>query len=354
MADAYKIGKIWGIDIELHWTFIALLLVTLWLSLPTGFLFVLIVLLFLCVLIHELSHSFVSMRNGIRVSRIVLLPLGGVSIIDISEIDPRIEFNIAVAGPLMSLLLGAIFGFFVAFSPPGSLTEVLQFLFEINILLGAFNLLPAFPTDGGRVFRSWLERKYDEYKATMITIKASNVTMGLFILGTLAYVLIITAPFYSKEFIFLWDLLIVFFLYNGAQQEKQTIEIKRETRGVKLRSLATKRFVLVAPSSSVQELYQTVKRTREHMLITKLGDGYAYVNLLRKERLRPEMWARDLAVKIPSVDMNENIIDALESMESNESGLAAVTHKGKLVGIVTISHIQAFLSLHILRGHSRK
>ncbi len=354
MADAYKIGRIWGIDIELHWTFIGLLLLTLWLSLPSGFLFLLIVLLFACVLIHELSHSFVSLVNNVRVSRIVLLPLGGVSIIDISEIDPRIEFNIAVAGPLMSLLLGALFGFLAVFSPPGVVTEVLQFLFEINILLGVFNLLPAFPTDGGRVFRSYLERKYNEYTATMMTIKASNIVMGLFIAGTFVFVLLINAPFYYKEFVFLWNLLIVFFLYNGAQQEKQTMEIKRESKGVRLSNLASKHFVLVKPSSNVQELYNAVKQTREHLLITKLDGGYAYVNLLRKEKLKPDLWARDMAIKIPSVDVNENIVDALESMESNESGIAAVTRRGRLVGVVTLSHIQAFLSLHILRARKGK
>lgn len=354
MAGSYKIGRIWGIDIELHWTFIALLVVTLLLSLPSGFLFVLIVLLFVCVLIHELSHSFVSLSNKIRVSRIVLLPLGGISIIDAVDIDPHIEFNIAIAGPLMSLLLGSLFGFLVVFSPPGPMTELLQFLFEINILLGVFNLLPAFPTDGGRVFRSWLERKYNEYRATMLTIKASNIVMGLFIAGTLVFVLLISAPFYYKEFVFLWNLLIVFFLYNGAQSEKAVMEVKRQTKGVNLEHLATKRFVFVKPDSDAQQLYDTVKRTREHLLITRLGDGYAYVNLLKREKLRPGMLARDIAAKIPSVDIRENIVDALESMESNEAGIAAVTRHGKLVGVVTLSHIQAFLSLHVLRAGRHK
>ncbi len=349
MAEAYKIAKIWGIDIELHWTLAALLLVAFVIGVYSDiFIFILITLLFVCVLIHELSHSFVALQNRVKVSRIILLPLGGASIIDVSSLSPDLEFNISIAGPLMSLLLGAVFGFLVLFAPPGALTEILQSLFLLNLLLGGFNLLPAFPTDGGRVFRSYLERKYDEYRATALTVTASKIVMLLFMVATVIYVLMITAPFAYKEFFFLWDLFIAFFLYSGAQQEMQTMEIKRESKGVKLRSLATKHFVLVSPSSSIGDLYQAVKRTREHLLITKLEGGYAYVNILRKERLKPNMWARDIAVMIPSVDMNENIVDALGSMESNESGIAAVTHKGKLVGVVTISHIQAFLSLHVL------
>ncbi len=355
MADAYKIGKIWGIDIELHWTFVALLLVTLFISLYSGpFLFVIIVLLFACVLIHEFAHSYVSLKNNIRVSRIMLLPLGGVSMIDTTEIAPGIEFNISIAGPLMSFLLGAIFGVLVVFSPPGSITELLQLLFLLNVLLGGFNLLPAFPMDGGRVFRSYLERKYDEYKATQLTIRASNVVLALLIIGTLAYLLVVNAPFASKEFDFLWTLLIAFFVYSGSQGEKQMMEVKRQSRGVRLSSLASKRFVFVDDNSDLQKLYGAVRKTKEHLLITKVGDDYAYVNLLRKERLKPETFARDIAVKIPSVDANENIVDALESMETNESGLAAVTRKGKLVGVVTLSHIQAFLSLHMARAGKHK
>ncbi|MCL5239480.1 MAG: site-2 protease family protein [Candidatus Marsarchaeota archaeon] len=356
MADALKIARIWGIDIDLHWTFIALLLVTLYISIYSSLiLFVIIVLLFVCVLVHELAHSFVSLRNGIPVSRIMLLPLGGVSIIDLANIDPRVEFNIAIAGPLMSFLLGAVFGLLSVLSPIGPVTSLLQTLFLLNILLGGFNLLPAFPTDGGRVFRSYLERKHDEYVATELTVKASNIILGLFVLGTVAYVLLIDAPFYSKEFIFLWNLLIVFFLYGGARQEKQMMEIKRRSRGIKLGTLATRHFALVKPESNVKEMYDKVRLSKEHLLITKLRGGtYAYINLLGKTALRPGALAGDVAVKIPSVDSGENIVDALETMESNEAGIAAVTRRGKLVGIVTISHIQAFLSLHALRAQSQK
>jgi Zn-dependent protease len=357
MADAYKIWKIWGIDIELHWTFIALLLVTFFISIQSGlFLFVIIVLLFACVLIHELAHSYVSLRNGIRVSRIVLLPLGGVSMIDTTEIDPRIEFNISIAGPLMSFLLGSIFGMLAIFTPPGALTELLQLLFLLNMLLGGFNLLPAFPMDGGRVFRSYMERKHDEYRATQLTISASNVVLALLIVGTLVYVIAInpSLSLYSKEFTFLWTLLIAFFVYSGAQSEKEMMEVKKQSRGVRLRSLASNRFAFVDANSDVQKLYDTVRKTREHILITRLDGSYAYVNLLRKEKLRPDTLARDIAIKIPSVDIRENIVDALESMESNESGIAAVTQRGKLVGVVTLSHIQAFLSLHVLKQRRGK
>ena len=126
MADAsLGIGKIFGVAVELHWTFIALLLITLLLS---PYAFVLIALLFVCVLIHELLHCIVSMRNGINVRKIILLPIGGASIIDQVSIAPEVEFNVAIAGPLMSLLLGVAFGAMVVIAPPGIANQILQFL----------------------------------------------------------------------------------------------------------------------------------------------------------------------------------------------------------------------------------
>ncbi len=353
MPGSYKIGSVWGIDIELHWTFVALLLLTFVLSLPSGFLFLIIVLLFVCVLIHELSHSFVALRNKVKVKRIVLLPLGGASMIDQTAMRPDVEFNIAVAGPLMSVLLGALFGFLVVFAPAGIATQLLQFLFEINILLGVFNLLPAFPTDGGRVFRSYLERKYDAYRATLLTIKAGNIVMALFLLGTVAYVLVISAPFYYKEFVFLWDLLIVFLLYGGSQAEKEAMELKRRTKGMKLIDVVSRNFVEVKPETRLDALYDVVKASKEHMFITKLGGSYAYVDFFKKEKLRSgSSTVSQLATRIPEISAGSDLADALGALESSGLGVAAVVSRHRLVGIVTLSHLQAFLSLHMLRSRN--
>ena len=163
------IGKIAGINIELHWMFILLIALFFFISPLLGLIWI---LLFVCVLIHELSHSITARRNGIKVVKIVLLPIGGASMIEEINIDPRVEFNIAIVGPIMSLFLGGLFGILVLFTPPGMITFIVQYLFVINIFLGIFNILPAFPMDGGRVLRSYLENKHNFYEATMLTAKA--------------------------------------------------------------------------------------------------------------------------------------------------------------------------------------
>jgi Zn-dependent protease len=348
---SFGIGRIFGIEIELHWTFIALMVLTLLLS---SYAFVLFALLFICVLIHELSHSVVALRNKVDVTKIVLLPIGGASVINDIEIDPRVEFNLAIAGPMMSLLLASIFGMAVAIFPPGITGQTLNFLFEINALLGVFNLLPAFPTDGGRVFRSYLEKKYDEYKATVLTIKASKYVMAIYAIGTLVYVMLISAPLYYKEFVFLWNILVVVFLYGGAESESDLNDLRMETKGISIRDVISSHYKFVDPRKSVEELYDIVKKTKEHLLITKIGKDYAYVNLLRKEKLKYANTAGDITTKIPNLDLHSNIIDALEIMETNEIGLVAVTSRGKLIGIVMLPHLNTFLSLHVLNKRRKR
>jgi Zn-dependent protease len=350
-SGSYGIGRIFGIEIELHWTFIALMVLTLLLS---PYAFILIALLFICVLIHELSHSVVALRNKVNVTKIVLLPIGGASIINDIEIDPKVEFNLAIAGPMMSLLLASIFGMAVAIFPPGVTSQTLNLLFEINVILGVFNLLPAFPTDGGRVFRSYLEKKYDEYKATVLTIKASKYVMAIYTIGTLVYVMLISAPFYYKEFVFLWNMLVVVFLYGGAESESELNELRMQTKEISIRDVISSHYKFVDSRKTVEELYGIVKKTKEHLLITKVGKDYAYVNLLRKEKLRSANTAGDITTKIPTLDLHSNIIDALEIMETNEIGLVAVTSRGKLIGIVTLPHLNTFISLHVLNKRRKR
>ena len=347
---SYKIGKILGINIELDASFIILLLIMLFLSayLRSIYTFLLISLLFLCVLAHELTHSVTSLCNGIKVKKIILLPIGGASIIDETEIKPDVEFRIAVVGPLMSLLLGGIFGVLAIFSPLGLITETLQFLFEINILLGVFNLLPAFPTDGGRVFRSYLERKRSEYEATMLTVKASKYTMALFLIGTLAYLAFTSSSFFYKEFIFFWNLIIVMFLYGGASGEQQLAELKKAAVGLRISDAMSKHFKLVGGSTRLYELYSIAHKSKEHIFITKINSGYACLNLLGKTN-QGSTFASDVAAGIPTIRPDANIVSAIATLSSNEVGMAAVVKGKKLLGIVTQSQLQTFIALHVLR-----
>ncbi|MGC8662356.1 MAG: site-2 protease family protein [Candidatus Micrarchaeia archaeon] len=346
MAFSPIIGKIFGIEIELHWSFLLLLVFTLLISF---YVFMLIVLLFICVLFHELAHSVTSLRNGVNVRKITLLPIGGVSIIDNANIEKSIEFNIAIAGPIMSLFLAGIFGMLATLSPSGIITQTMQIMFEMNLLLGVFNLLPAFPMDGGRVFRSYLQRKKDYYSSTMLTVKASKFVMGAILFGTFVFLEFDKSFSFSyREFVSLWNLIIVMFLYSGAQAEGESAKIKKSTAGLNLSDAITKHFILVNSNMKLSELYNVLLKKKEHNVITKLGSTYARVEIYGKISRKDALYVKDVSIPIPSMQAKLPLADALSLMGSREAGMVAVIYKKKFLGVATASSIQTIISLHML------
>jgi Zn-dependent protease len=297
------------------------------------------------------------MRNGIKVSRIILLPIGGASVIDQIEINPSIEFNISVAGPLMSLVLGGLFGILVIFMPPGLISYIVQYLFLINILLGLFNLLPAFPMDGGRVLRSYLQRRMNFYDATMITAKVSRYFMALIIIGTVVFVALPTGySVYNKEIILIWDLIIVFFLYEGMRAEEDNVLIKRETAGLTIKDAVSRNYVVVGWNEKADRLYRLVKTKQEHIILTKSPEGtYCLVNIFNRKLISHSMPVSDLAVEMPNIQSSSTIVDAVSRIEANQFRVGAVLRGKKLLGIATGQHISALLALHMAgRSPSRK
>lgn len=346
-VGSLRIGRIFGIDISLHWTFILLLLIIL--VYQAYLAFVLFSLLFICVFIHELAHSVTSLRNGIRVREIVLTLLGGVSVIDNVEIDPKIEFRIAIVGPLMSLFLGGIFGIFAVFSPLGAITFLFQNLFILNIALGILNILPAFPMDGGRVFRSYLQRRMNSLEATLLTVKASKAVIGLLIVASFAYALFVN----GNPLILTVNLIVALFLYEGAQTEQEGAIIRKKTSGLTVRGLATRGFISVDQDAGIKEIYRMVKDRRSHIVITKKEGSFMLVDFFRK-KVNRGMRAADLSVPIPEIGPGSNVLDALIKIESSRPGVAAVVSKGRLLGVLTARHLEAFISLHMMNEKDGK
>lgn len=342
-ADSLRIGRIFGIDINLHWTFLLLMFFFLLISFK---IFLLFVLLFICVLIHELSHSYTAIKNKIKVKEIVLLPIGGISVIDDMGISPRTEFNVAIAGPLMSFLLGGLFGIAVVFTPPGDITFFLQSLFILNIALGVLNILPAFPLDGGRVFKSYLERKYNQFKATSITVRLSKYIAALFVIIPAIYLYFLNASFDYKAFEFFIYLIVAYFLYGGSQAEMQNMMLKKETAGLKIDNAISKNFLFVSPSLSLKELYKLMEKHTVSIILTRKQGKIMLVDLFRRQM--GGSTAGDIAVEIPEVKQGMQILDALKKIESRGKGIAVVLRGKKPVGVVTGQHLNALISLHML------
>jgi Zn-dependent protease len=223
-SSSIRVARIGGIDIRMHWTFFALLLVVVWASMGTGAGAVVtnlvwVVAIFASVLIHEYAHCIVARRRGAVVVDILLLPIGGLSQLEKVPERPDDELAIAIVGPLTSLGLAAVAmvgGALVGAHlwPPtlfaGSWFARMAWL---NILLGAFNLLPALPMDGGRVLRAALERHHDRLTATQQAAAVARVLATVMIVGGLFY-----------DF---WLVLIGIFVYLGATAEERAAEMQR-------------------------------------------------------------------------------------------------------------------------------
>jgi Zn-dependent protease len=343
------IGSIYGIPVELHWTFVAMMLLALLISLN---LFIIFVLLFVCVFLHELAHSVTAIKNNISVKKIILYPLGGGSVIDLDDIPPKLEFRIAIAGPVSSFLLGFIFGIMVIFIPAGTIKLFVQLLFILNILLAVFNILPWFPLDGGRVLRSYLEKKRNFLSATKLTVNISNAIIVLFIIGTIAFVAVENG--YSllyKEFIVLWDVFIAVFLYGGAKAELQGAYVKEYTKGIKVSAALSSNYIMLKGKPSVHEIYSAVIKSHKHIILFREnGKIYAIARMPQNMLMSTKAQNIDISkmsVALEQFEAGEPIYSAYSKMQSEGIGIAAVLKKGRFAGIVQIQHLESLISLHM-------
>lgn len=222
LGRSISLGKLIGVEIKVHPTFALILL---WVVYQWGFVAkagvrgmifgtLVLVTVFVCVLAHELAHAVVAMRNGLAVQDITLLPIGGVAKIEHATMTPRTETIVALAGPITNLIIaGALTPVVLLVAVVTSVNEALGYLMYAeqlsiigfilylwiaNLVLAAFNLIPAFPMDGGRVLRAQLAAHYDRLRATQLAVFIGQIlAFGLSILGIVTgnYVLLLIAIF---------------------------------------------------------------------------------------------------------------------------------------------------------------
>ena len=221
MKWSINAGRLFGIKFRIHVTFFLLLLYVFFSDIKQGFgqagLSVLFVCaIFACVIIHELSHSLVARRFGREPKSITLLPIGGVAAIDMMPTKPSQEIAISIVGPATNIVIAILLALFggmkmaVALSNHSNLTAYQTFITDLiaaNIVLAVFNLIPALPMDGGRVFRSILALKFGFLRATLWAAAV----------GKLIAVFFIIYGYFANP----WLILIGFFIYAGANNEKQ-------------------------------------------------------------------------------------------------------------------------------------
>ena len=341
MKYSFKIASAWGIPIELHITFILLIAAVFVLSYPHFYSFFLALFLFVFVAFHELAHSVVARHYGIRVRKIILYPIGGVSEIEELPEKPSQEWRMAIAGPLISLLVGAILlGVNLLISPQAfirSITPLVtaqNFLFDLallNILLGLFNLIPAFPMDGGRVLRAVLAERMHYSDATRY---AANI-------GKIFGIAMVIAGFLFPNYFLL--ILVGIFVYIGASEETEQTIVSTTLAGVRVKEVMQSDVGSVNPEQNLSEALEMMFKNRYNdVLVTKDGvlEGViSWDELMKVEpQQRNTLIIKQMPLRKISIFKDESILEANKIMAKEKIRLIPVVDKEvptRVIGVLT-------------------
>jgi Zn-dependent protease/CBS domain-containing protein len=311
--------------------------------------------LFVSIIFHEFCHSLVARQFGLPMKGITLFIFGGVAEMESQPENPKVEFLMAIAGPISSIFLGAILYFIHSVGQnigwPKPFNGVLQYLMVINFILAGFNLLPAFPLDGGRVLRSilWSIKGNLRWATRIASGLGSTIGILLIVFGFLN---IITGSFIGG----IWYFLIGMFIRQASQMSYSQLLMRKALAGEEIRRFMKTEPISVSPSLTVEQLVNEYFYKYHYKMFPVLdGDGLiGCVGLKQVKELPREEWRRHVVGDVVAPCSGENAIspqtDALQALSlMNRTGDSRlmVVDENRLLGIVTIKDMLKFLDLKI-------
>jgi len=347
MKRSLRIGSVAGIGIFLHWTFLLLVVAigAFYYAQSQSFIEAgagvgLILAVFGCVVLHELGHALTARRFGVGTRSITLYPIGGLARLQRIPSEPMKEFWIAIGGPAVNLVIAVLLAALLlvidgSFAPgvlrsPGSHT--IASLMWINLALTGFNLLPAFPMDGGRVLRALLAMRQDYAQATQTAAnvgQAMAILFGLFGLLTFNPIL----------------LFIALFVYVGAQQESQQAMYRAFTEGTPVRQAMVTRFATLSVDDTLDDAVDELLAGTDHDFPV-VDDGQA-VGLLRRKQLIQALSDHDRDTPAREVADHEffttepgaPLDEVFQRMNEASRTTVPVEKNGQLVGLLTLENV---------------
>ena len=349
---SFRLGVVKGIDIYVHGTFLILLA---WIGLShvfnghgaaaalQGVLFT--ATIFGIVVLHELGHALTAARYGIRTRDITLYPIGGVASLERIPENPRQEFVVALAGPAVNVALAALLAAILAVAKmPGGVENVhliggsfLAKLMWVNVSLALFNLLPAFPMDGGRVLRAVLAFKMGRDRASEIAARVGQaMALGFGLLGMFGNPML---------------LFIALFVWTGAQGEASLVRLRALLHDVSVRQAMTRESLVLPPSSRLSDVIDAIV-TRGHHAFPVVRDGRVIGVVTKNSVLEalaevgpdsPVLAAMDERFEL--ADPSETLEGALGRLEAKGGGALVVVRDGALLGVVTPHSVGELLTM---------
>jgi len=353
MKWSWKIGEFAGIGLFVHATFPLLLA---FVALPSliydrdvaGALasVAFILVLFICVVLHEYGHALAARRYGIKTQDITLLPIGGVARLERMPEKPAQELVVAAAGPMVNVVIASIL-FLGILLTTGTLPALglgdgnesfFQQLLTVNVVLVLFNLIPAFPMDGGRILRALLATRLDYAQATRYAAWLGQGIAVLFAIGGffLNPLLIITA----------------LFIFMGAQGESQMAQQRSKMKGFTAGEAMRTNIRTLTPNEWLSGAVDSTTSTAQHDF--PIVENGRVVGLLTRENLLRGIQqfgayvpiAQVMRQNIATIEADQALSEASETMQANQLMALPVTNHGTLVGMLTFDSIREFLVLH--------
>ena len=358
MGNAFNLGKLFGIQLRLHYSwfiifvFLTLLLVSPhWLSLLWWVAGIIACLLFFAsVVAHELAHSLVGRVNGIPIKSITLFIFGGVAQMSREATSPGAELKMAAAGPACSLVIGGLFYLLALFTQDIAepIAIMVQWLAYINWALAVFNLIPGFPLDGGRVFRSLLWRFTGNYsRSTLIATLVGRGVGYLFILGG-----ILVMFFLHDWFGGLWLAFIGWFLENAASASYRQAQWREGLLGITVTQVMTSDFPVVPSNVTVNHLVQGYIFTsgRHFFLVVDEGELKGILTLHNIKSVSQQNWdatqVKEIMTpvdKLKAARPDQEALSILEQMIENDINQMPVVREGRVMGLITRDNLLRFL-----------
>ncbi len=375
MPGSFRIGRIAGIDIYIHVSWLIIIVLLTW-SLATGWFAVLYpgwstvtywvvsliaaLLLFLAVLVHELAHSVVARARGLPVKNITLYIFGGVSNLEQEPQTPGVEFQMAFVGPLTSLLIGGVaYLLLLALGKNTSpLAAILGYLAVMNVLLGIFNLIPGFPLDGGRVLRSIVWKLSGSLRTgTRVTTIVGEVIAYLLILLGIWF-------FFGGNLLDgIWLGFIGWFLLSAAQSANSQSMLQSMFKGVTVGEVMNPSPVTVPANISLQKLVDDyfLPRGLRSAMVTQLDQLAGLITLADIRSTPREQWnevpvghAMIPVDRLHVVSPQQSLNDVLPLMAGRDVNQLPVVQDGRLVGVLSRDAIVHYLEVRRDLGMNRQ
>lgn len=358
MKGSLNLGKIVGIGVKIHWTFFLLILWIVFLEVSRGnnlqaiiWSVLFIMVLFACVVFHELGHALTARKFGIGTRQITLLPIGGVASLEDMPENPAEEFWVAIAGPVVNVIIAVLLYLFIPMEEflnqdPEMLEETLSainannflfYLFSANVMLVIFNLIPAFPMDGGRIFRALLSMNFDRVTATDLAAKLGQGVAFLFFLIGLLYNPIL--------------ILIAIFIYFGAQGENIMVQQLALLKGYRVKDAMMTNITTVHPDGTLNDVIDIILTgTERDFVVVENGQvkGILYqsdlINAFKGGNTKAKV-ANIMDEEFYIVQLDEKLTDVYRKIRSNsKSFFPVVEDDGRLIGAIDMNNINEFMT----------